>query len=162
MSSYITIYNPEDMIWNLWQYILLISWTIEYLRNQIKLLPVRTQYLYMRIDIQCTINEMLHLFSYRQTKYFIATAIFTKTHKGNLFYALSFTCRKNQAFMMQQIFNKISHTRQRDINETQISSHEEQEDSAALALVWLLLRQERRPQGSVWRAGVSQTWEGRS
>lgn len=40
--------------------------------------------------------KCLTFFSYRQTKHFITTPIFTKTHKGHLFYALSFTCRKNQ------------------------------------------------------------------
>lgn len=70
------------MIWNLWQYILLILWTIESLRNQIKLLSLRTQYLYMRIDTQCTrlnpcfVYEMFHLFSCCQIKCFNCQANF--------------------------------------------------------------------------------------
>lgn len=107
------------MIWNLWQYILLLLWTIGYLRNQIKLLSLRTQCLYMRIDIQCTrLNPCLFVkcfifFPVVKLNTLLPSQFFTKTHKGHLFYALSFTYRKNEVcfcfFLMQQIFNEISH-----------------------------------------------------
>lgn len=159
------MYNPEDRIWNLWQYILLISWTIEYLRNQIKLLSLRTQYLYMCTDIQCIrLNPCVPVFPIVKLNTLSPRQCLPKPTKViclcpqlHLLKASGLFCY----FMMQLIFNKISHNepawRKRD---TDSFPWRNRRTDAALTWCGFLLPTGRPGVSALSRA--SRTWEERS